>query len=228
MCRQVDWRRTFITTDANPYYDSFVRWQYIRLKERDRLDFGKRYTIYCPKDGQPCMDHDRSTGEGVGPQEYTLIKMRVKEPLPPKLRLVPLDKETSVQFVSRGKRRNSDELLVSFVWHWMILTKIISDFPSGWTVKIHFAAESAFCMLCLWPNALKHFFHVPTPGPWPVDRCTWLRPPCVQRPCMARPTAGCTRTSSTRRLRLCGVTSSYVRGGQPETCPTRASPRRPV
>jgi len=22
-----------------------------------------RYTIYSPKDGQPCMDHDRSTGE---------------------------------------------------------------------------------------------------------------------------------------------------------------------
>ena len=22
----VDWRRSFITTDANPYYDSFIRW----------------------------------------------------------------------------------------------------------------------------------------------------------------------------------------------------------
>lgn len=22
-----------------------------------------RYTIYSPKDGQPCMDHDRQTGE---------------------------------------------------------------------------------------------------------------------------------------------------------------------
>jgi leucyl-tRNA synthetase len=41
-----------------------------------------RYTIYSPKDGQPCMDHDRSTGEGVGPQEYTLIKMKVLEPKP--------------------------------------------------------------------------------------------------------------------------------------------------
>ena len=38
-----------------------------------------RHTIYSPKDGQPCMDHDRSSGEGVGPQEYTLIKMRVQE-----------------------------------------------------------------------------------------------------------------------------------------------------
>jgi len=73
----VDWRRSFITTDVSPFYDSFVRWQFLRLKEGNRIKFGKRYTIYSPKDGQPCMDHDRSSGEGVGPQEYTLIKMKV-------------------------------------------------------------------------------------------------------------------------------------------------------
>ncbi|XP_035480989.1 leucine--tRNA ligase, cytoplasmic [Scophthalmus maximus] len=77
---KVDWRRSFITTDVNPFYDSFVRWQFITLKERKKIMFGKRYTIYSPKDGQPCMDHDRQTGEGVGPQEYTLIKMKIVEP----------------------------------------------------------------------------------------------------------------------------------------------------
>uniref|UniRef100_A0A4W6EYQ4 Leucine--tRNA ligase, cytoplasmic n=1 Tax=Lates calcarifer TaxID=8187 RepID=A0A4W6EYQ4_LATCA len=77
---KVDWRRSFITTDVNPFYDSFVRWQFITLKERKKIKFGKRYTIYSPKDGQPCMDHDRQTGEGVGPQEYTLIKMKIVEP----------------------------------------------------------------------------------------------------------------------------------------------------
>ncbi|KAI1903034.1 hypothetical protein AGOR_G00023010 [Albula goreensis] len=82
---KVDWRRSFITTDVNPYYDSFVRWQFITLKERKKIKFGKRYTIYSPKDGQPCMDHDRQTGEGVGPQEYTLIKMKIVEPYPSKL-----------------------------------------------------------------------------------------------------------------------------------------------
>ena len=60
---QVDWRRSFITTDANPYFDSFVRWHFYTLKERGRVQFGKRHTIYSPKDGQPCMDHDRQTGE---------------------------------------------------------------------------------------------------------------------------------------------------------------------
>ncbi|XP_067663552.1 leucine--tRNA ligase, cytoplasmic-like [Haliotis asinina] len=82
---RVDWRRSFMTTDYNPYFDSFVRWMYIRLKERDKCKFGKRYTIFCPKDNQPCMDHDRSSGEGVAPQEYTLIKMKLTEPLPQKL-----------------------------------------------------------------------------------------------------------------------------------------------
>jgi len=76
----VDWRRSFITSDKNPFYDSFVRWQFTRLKEKNKIAFGKRYTIFSPKDGQPCMDHDRSSGEGVGPQEYTLIKMRVNTP----------------------------------------------------------------------------------------------------------------------------------------------------
>lgn len=39
---QVDWRRSFITTDVNPFYDSFVRWQFITLKERKKIKFGKR------------------------------------------------------------------------------------------------------------------------------------------------------------------------------------------
>ncbi|RTE70310.1 Leucine--tRNA ligase, cytoplasmic [Fusarium euwallaceae] len=77
-CR-IDWRRSFITTDANPYYDSFVRWQMTRLKELERIKFGKRYTIYSVKDGQPCMDHDRAEGEAVNPQEYLALKLRILE-----------------------------------------------------------------------------------------------------------------------------------------------------
>ena len=83
---QIDWRRSFITTDANPYYDSFICWQFKKLKERGKVKFGKRHTIYSPLDKQPSMDHDRSTGEGVGPQEYTVIKMKAIEPFPEKLK----------------------------------------------------------------------------------------------------------------------------------------------
>ncbi|XP_047345994.1 leucine--tRNA ligase, cytoplasmic isoform X1 [Vespa velutina] len=81
----IDWRRTFITTDANPFFDSFVKWQFEHLKRRNKIKYGKRYTIYSPRDGQPCMDHDRSSGEGVGPQEYTLIKLKIQEPYPKSL-----------------------------------------------------------------------------------------------------------------------------------------------
>ena len=56
---QADWRRSFITTDVNPYYDAFVRWQFELLKEMNLVRFGKRYSIFSPKDNQPCMDHDR-------------------------------------------------------------------------------------------------------------------------------------------------------------------------
>lgn len=74
---RVDWRRSFMTTDINPYYDSFVRWQMNKLHALGKIKFGERYTIYSPKDGQPCMDHDRQDGEGIGPQEYTAVKMEV-------------------------------------------------------------------------------------------------------------------------------------------------------
>lgn len=76
---RIDWRRSFVTTDANPYYDAFVRWQMNRLKELDKIQYGVRYTVYSPKDGQPCMDHDRTEGEGIAPQDYTAIKLKVKE-----------------------------------------------------------------------------------------------------------------------------------------------------
>ncbi|KAH6687483.1 leucyl-tRNA synthetase [Plectosphaerella plurivora] len=77
-CR-IDWRRSMVTTDANPFYDAFVRWQMNRLKELGKVRFGKRYTVYSPKDRQPCLDHDRSAGEGVGVQEYTCVKLRTLE-----------------------------------------------------------------------------------------------------------------------------------------------------
>lgn len=76
---QIDWRRSFITTDANPYYDAFVGWQFRKLKAQNLIQFGKRHTIYSPKDGQPCMDHDRASGEGVDPEEFTGIKLEVVE-----------------------------------------------------------------------------------------------------------------------------------------------------
>lgn len=75
----IDYRRSFVTTDINPHYDSFVRWQFHHLMKKGFLKFGKKYVIYSPKDGQPCADHDRSTGEGVSPKLYYLVKFHLKE-----------------------------------------------------------------------------------------------------------------------------------------------------
>lgn len=74
-----DFRRSFITTPKNGYYDSFVRWQFNTLKKKEKLGFGKRPAVFAIGEDQPCADHDRSSGEGVGPQEYTLIKLKVLE-----------------------------------------------------------------------------------------------------------------------------------------------------
>ena len=81
----IDWRRTFITTSVNPYYDAFIRWQFNVLRSKNKVLFGKRNNVYSILDGQVCADHDRSEGEGVGPQEYTLIKLKVVD--------IPADRE---------------------------------------------------------------------------------------------------------------------------------------
>jgi leucyl-tRNA synthetase len=78
----IDWRRSFITTSANPFFDRFIRWQFNRLREGNRIKFGKRASVYSVLDGQVCADHDRASGEGVGPQEYTLVKLLVVQPYP--------------------------------------------------------------------------------------------------------------------------------------------------
>ncbi|KAJ4717550.1 leucine--tRNA ligase, cytoplasmic-like [Melia azedarach] len=80
-----DWRRSFVTTEINPFFDSFVKWQMRKLKSTGKIIKDVRYTIYSPLDDQPCADHDRASGEGVQPQDYTLIKMEVLSPFPAKL-----------------------------------------------------------------------------------------------------------------------------------------------
>ena len=84
----IDFRRSFITTDKQKYYDKFIEWHMLKLKEHNFIDFGKRNAIFSIREDQPCADHDRSCGEGLGPQEYTLIKMELLqgEKIPEKIR----------------------------------------------------------------------------------------------------------------------------------------------
>lgn len=68
----IDYRRSFITTDANPYFDSFVKWQFNKLNNKGYIKFGKKLVIYSEKDGQPCSDADRAIGEGVEIATYKI------------------------------------------------------------------------------------------------------------------------------------------------------------
>ncbi|EGC32540.1 leucyl-tRNA synthetase [Dictyostelium purpureum] len=99
----IDWRRSFITTDVNGYYDTFVRWQFENLKALGKVKYGKRYSIWSTIDDQQCADHERSQGEGVGPQNYTLIKLQVKEPVPECLK--PIHEQGKKIFLAPGTLR---------------------------------------------------------------------------------------------------------------------------
>jgi leucyl-tRNA synthetase len=68
----IDWRREFNT--IMPTYQKFIEWQYTRLKEKGYVTRGTHPVVWCPKDKSPTGDHDRQVGEGVTPEEYTLIK----------------------------------------------------------------------------------------------------------------------------------------------------------
>jgi leucyl-tRNA synthetase len=74
-----DPKRTFVTTDANPIYDSFVKWQFTNLFRKNVLRFGTRYDLYSVKDSQPCLGHERSSGEDAVPQIQYLVQFKLKE-----------------------------------------------------------------------------------------------------------------------------------------------------
>ena len=82
----IDFSRSFITTERQQFYDKFIQWHFHKLSKAGKLKFGKRNTIFSRSDDQPCADHDRSEGEGVVPQEYTLIKLKVVDNIPEKLK----------------------------------------------------------------------------------------------------------------------------------------------
>jgi leucyl-tRNA synthetase len=68
----VDWRREFTT--VWPTFQKFIEWQYKNLREKGYVTKGTHPVVWCPKDNSPTGDHDRQSGEGVTPEEYTLIK----------------------------------------------------------------------------------------------------------------------------------------------------------
>jgi leucyl-tRNA synthetase len=71
----IDWSRSFVTTDYNPYYDRFVKWYFTVLKERGYIKFGKQHVIWSTLDKQTCSDHARKVGEKLRPKQFTMLKV---------------------------------------------------------------------------------------------------------------------------------------------------------
>lgn len=73
----VDWRREFNT--IMPTFQKFIEWQYESLRDKGYVTRGTHPVVWCPKCQSPTGDHDRQEGEGVTPEEYTLIKFKLDE-----------------------------------------------------------------------------------------------------------------------------------------------------
>jgi leucyl-tRNA synthetase len=77
----IDWRREFQTT--SPTFSKFIEWQYERLREKGYVTKGTHPVVYCPHCDSPTGDADRQEGEGVAPEEYTLMKFKFEDSLLP-------------------------------------------------------------------------------------------------------------------------------------------------
>jgi leucyl-tRNA synthetase len=75
----VDWRREFHTTSLNPHYDTFVRWQFRKLKEKGYVIKKKFPVVWDPKEKVPVGDHDRIEGEGITTQDFIWNKFRMRD-----------------------------------------------------------------------------------------------------------------------------------------------------
>lgn len=76
----IDWRRSFHTTELNPPYDKFVRWQYNKLREKGFVVKGTHPVVWCPVEKIPIGDHDRKDEyAGIGPEEIVVVKFRMDD-----------------------------------------------------------------------------------------------------------------------------------------------------
>jgi len=75
----IDWRREFTTTSLCPTFSKFIEWQCERLREKGYIIKGTYPVVWCPHDESPTGDHDRQVGEGVAPEEYTLMKFKMDD-----------------------------------------------------------------------------------------------------------------------------------------------------
>lgn len=72
----IAWERE--CTSLDPHFSKLVEWQYRRLRERGLVATGSHPVKFCPRDNNAVTDHDLLEGEGVGINEFVLIKYRLE------------------------------------------------------------------------------------------------------------------------------------------------------
>lgn len=75
----IDWRRELVTTELNPHYDKFIKWQFNKLREGGFVKKGKFPVVWCEKDNAAVGDHSRAEGEGETTQEFCLFKFKLQD-----------------------------------------------------------------------------------------------------------------------------------------------------
>lgn len=73
----VDTSRSFITTNLNPFYNSFIEYQFTKLEKIGLLKHGTRNSVYSPTLDIQCQDHDRHSGEGIMPVLFDLCCVQI-------------------------------------------------------------------------------------------------------------------------------------------------------
>ena len=103
-----DLSRSFITTNQNPFYDSFISYQFEKLHSIGLLKYGTRNSIYSPNLNIQCQDHDRSVGEGVGIEEYVIKTLENKNEL--KSKFIFVIKKSSIQTNETQETQETQEI----------------------------------------------------------------------------------------------------------------------
>ena len=92
-----DWRRSFITTERNPYYDAFIRWQFHHLKEAGKEELVRERTglVLDPYFSATKMEwmlrHDASVRAAAdrGALRFVTADAPITSPLPRPRRDIP-------------------------------------------------------------------------------------------------------------------------------------------
>ncbi len=74
----IDWSREFYTTSLHPWFNRFVEWQFLKLKEKGLIVKGSHRVRWDPVVKTILGDHDLMEGEDVQIVDFVLIKFQLK------------------------------------------------------------------------------------------------------------------------------------------------------